>query len=314
MEKMRSKVVYLVCFAILLAMNIKPVEAQLLPAPNSFLNADTLCYSYKFNAGDTLYYETFGKDSIIIDYEPALTKMRLEQTKLWCDSVTNDGLMYLTFQLVNFIGQEKVLNKDSIIDRKTNWLGRKVSIAINSQGFRSDYKFDNISKPAIAPVGGIVPTWLIPIGKPCTQKNNTWLIDTVYGIPETSIPMTLVRNTALLRAVGKVDTLGYQCNILRATVTGSGIYEFSDANLFVKNTGVINAAHTMYFDNNTGFPIVINTQSIIKLQIFSKDGESIPGWHHLKNYTKLVKYHKATVKETPNMMNNKNKKLKKKNK
>ena len=143
---MKNKIKIIIIIFYFTLLNIDIVEAQLkhklVPEDYQFKNDSAKIY-YKFFPGDTLYYKSFSIDSIIINFESALTKIRTENYKIWCDSHIGDTLYHITIQMTNFNGTEKILNKDSIVKRQSDWLERKIMLGIDSTGERKYYNDHN---------------------------------------------------------------------------------------------------------------------------------------------------------------------------
>jgi hypothetical protein len=268
----------LVLFIVVL-LSFHSVKAQFLEGLASEVIKDTICYKYSFFAGDTLYFQSAGLDSIVINTNPALTKIRHEQVKIWCDSIISDTAFHLSYQMLSAKSLEKVLDNDSIVERVTHpWVNNIVSIVIDSTGKRIDYKFGHIKKAIVAPGSAFQPLLLVLLGESCHKENSTWLVKDSYGMPENGTPMPIIAQTSLMRAEKSLDTLGRFCKSVRFTSTGQTIYKIQTENDYINISSRKNFGGYLRFDAALDLPVNLWCSGQDVLVINNADGTETNGW------------------------------------
>jgi len=271
---MKKIVLFIVIF-----LSFYSAKAQFLEGLASKVIKDTICYKYSFFPGDTLYYKTTGLDSIVIGTQPALTKIRHEKIKVWCDSITGGKNFHISYQMISASSREKVLNNDTIVERYEHpWINKIISFVMDSSGKRLDYKFGHIKKAVVAPGGSFQPQLFLLIGESCHKENSTWLVKDTYGMPENGVPMPIIEQTSLMRAEKSLDTLGHKCKSVRFTSTGQTIYKVDNDVTFINISSRKNFAGYLRLDAVLNLPINLWCSSQDILKIKNKDDSETSGW------------------------------------
>lgn len=264
---------------IVVLLSFYSAKAQFLEGLASQVIKDTICYKYSFFAGDTLYFKSSALDSIVIDFQPALTKIRHERVKMWCDSTIGDTAYHISIQMLSATSREKVLNNDTIVERFEHpWINKIVSIVIDSTGKRLDYKFGHIKNAVIAPGTAFQPVLLMVLGESCHKENSTWLVKDTYGMPENGTPMPIIAQSSLMRAEKYLDTLGRNCKSLRFTSTAQTIYKVEADEAYANISSRKNFAGYLRLDSALNLPINLWCSSQDILTIKNKDESEKPGW------------------------------------
>lgn len=264
---------------IVIILSFYPVKAQFLEGLASQIIKDTVCYKYSFFPGDTLYFQAVALDSIVIDTDTALTKIRHEQVRIWCDSIVSDTAFHISIQMLAAKSRGKVLDNDTIVERLEHpWVNKIVSIVIDSTGRRIDYKFGHLKKAVAAPGGTFQPLLLIELGESCHKENSTWLVKDTYGMPENGVPMPIIAQSSLMRAEKSLDTLGRFCKSVRFTSTAQAIYKVENEEAFVNISSRKNFAGYLRLDANLDLPVNMWCSSQDVLTIKNKDESETRGW------------------------------------
>ncbi len=267
---------------------------------------DSVEYKYEFFKGDTLYYRTDNRDSIVINYNPALTKIRNERFKIWCDStakvllkpdsifkdkarteflelkVDTVKLMFMTMMFTELNTREKILNQDTISERKTSpWLNKKVNIVMDSTGRRYEV-YSEMNSATMSPGGPFTPEFMPRFGSGMRFENATWLEkDTIYMI-ENAIPPPISYASSLWRAQNDLDTLGHSCISLRYARTGRAAYYVDSPQQFLHVTAILNNGLQMRLDKEDFVPVHIFSTMEQKQEHHEKDSDrTTPVWHYL---------------------------------
>ncbi|OYT10570.1 MAG: hypothetical protein B6I18_08435 [Bacteroidetes bacterium 4572_112] len=279
---------------------------------------ETVEYLYRFFPGDTLYYSGYHRDSVIYNYQPALTKERNETLKIWCDSISllpspadtifspsnpqiiediyfdTTKLMHMKVELVKFDSKEKVLNSREIVERTTApWVNNVVGFLMDSTGLR--YSIYSESTDIISGTSGPFAPELFPkVGSGIRLENDTWLQkDTIYII-ENAMPAPIVYSATLMRSQNNIDTLDHKCLSFRYARTAQGTYYVDMPELFIHVTSVINCGYQMRLDQEDYIPVHFMGTSEQKLSMHKKGETDIedatPAWHFLTNDYTLSKF------------------------
>lgn len=290
---------------ILIFVAVCSATAQLLEGlPAQFIK-DTVCYKYSFVPGDTLYFQASGLDSIVIDTDPALTKIRHERLKIWCDSIISDTAYHISIQMLEGKSREKVLDNDTIVERYEHpWINKTVSIVIDSNGKRLDYKFGHIKDAIIAPGSAFQPLLLIMLGVGgCHKEGSTWLIKDTYGMPENGTPMPIIAQSSLMRAEKSLDTLGRFCKSVRFTSTGQGIYKVENETDYVNIISRKNYAGYLRLDAALNLPVNLWCSSQDVLTIKNRNEFESRGWIYTQIEFTLEKMILSPLRNSPEINN-----------
>jgi len=185
---------------------------------------DSSRYVYVFMKGDTLLYESISRDSILIDKQPPLLRDRRERFLLSCDSVAQDGKMYLSQRLIDITSSE-YSGISQIIDRTTHeWKNKKISFIMDSTGKRYGFSAEDSVKAILSPGSAFQPLLLQYLGKGHHLINSGWIAEDTVDAPEFGIPAPMIRYLASMRARPLFDTLDFSCSQFESTISAQGTY------------------------------------------------------------------------------------------
>ncbi|MEI6088938.1 MAG: hypothetical protein WCR42_00645 [bacterium] len=289
---------------IVILLSFNSVKAQFLEGLASVVIKDTVCYKYSFFPGDTLYFQSAGLDSIVIDTQPALTKIRHERVKMWCDSTVGDTAFHISYQMLSATSREKILTNDTIVERYEHpWINKIVSIVIDSTGKRLDYKFGHIKRAVVAPGGTFQPILLLLLGESCHKENSTWLVKDTYGTPENGAPMPIIAQSSLMRAEKSLDTLGRLCKSVRFNTTGQTIYKAENDEAYVNVSSRKNYAGYLRLDSVLDLPVNLWCSGQDILTIKNKDESETRGWVYSQVEFTLEKMILSPLRNKPDINN-----------
>ena len=253
---------------------------------------DSLHVYYTFTQGDTLEYVVHSVDSIIIDYDEPLLKLRYERIVLVCDSVGINNHYYLTYLLKDFMGKESKGETKNVERKESKWVGKKVCLEIDSMGNRYNSFVLDTNEIAIAPGGNFQPGLFFPFGYANKRNQETWLMNNKYFMTENGYPDAELKETSLFRMMGKVDTLGYNTIRLDYVRTGkSDVLHKSKNNNYITEW-VINSHGEMYFSPIIKKPIHFFVTIEQKLKFRTSNGETKIGSQNTNSYFNLLYYNR----------------------
>lgn len=222
-----------IVFTVLVMHSMLAFSQQEFPKP---VISDSVSFTYSLVKGDTLLYEVVSRDSIITGMRsPIIVKDRKEALLITCDSVTSNGIMYISQRMIDFSSKETDgLSKPSTRSFSP-WKNIKVWFAMDSTGKRYDFGGEDSLVSAVSPGGPFAPFLFIPLGNGKHLVNSGWLLDDTCDVPENAIPVPIIKHISSMRARANIDTLGQLCNRLENTVTAQGGF-FTSTPAPVKST------------------------------------------------------------------------------
>lgn len=248
------------------------------------LGKDTTCFRYVFQAGDTLTYDMQAFDSVAIDKSvgESFRKQRAERIRVICDSVSSDGIMYLSRQIMTAREENYRLAFPFDTTRRTGhpWTSRVHHVGIDSMGHRRYVSMHDESRGGVSP-GGLFHPQLFPIiDTSCGRQNQTWLsIDSVLLVENASPSPVLVQQN-YWRVVGAIDTLGRKVKRIQFTQSGTGAYEVASKVLDGRVTSVLASFGVCTFDQMFNVMLHQYVTSEIKFTMVVS-GKEIPGKHYV---------------------------------
>lgn len=259
------------------------------------IKSDTVCYKIKFNTGDTLIYNVISFDSVVINYGDPLIKQRIEQIRYICDSIQN-GKYFLNSTLIGYKCIERNKDTDNVERNESPWMGRKVWFSLDSVGNRYSLGYDDSTKAALCPGGAFQPQLFFPFGgESCRPVDKTWIVESLDELVENGLPLPLVRQSSLLRAVASVDTLNEHCNRFNYIKTAQGSYKLLTAEDTMRVTNIITGYGVLDISTDKNIPVHYYATEEQKLSISIGSKEPMPGWHYIASFYTLVDYKHAVI-------------------
>lgn len=270
---MRAIVVALIVllFAVL-ALSI-PATAQVQISPNyqpAPLGKDTLCFAYVFETGDTLVYDVDARDSIWVEGQGYILKLRRSRVTVICDS-TSRGTYWLRQILTSSV--ERQNSTDTTSERQTHpWVGRTMQMVMDSLGKRT---YAAISSPDVIgmhPGGPFSPILFPSMGESCGRQNQSWMTEDTLVLVENGVPPPVAISTSLWRVLDKVDTLGRKFRQLQYSSSARGSHKIEESGMSMFTSAVINGYGKLSFDDALGVPYHVFATAENKLDIELKNG------------------------------------------
>lgn len=235
--------------------------------------SDSVSYRYSLVKGDTLLYEVISRDSIITGMRsPVIVKNRREVLLIACDSVTPNGIMYISQRMIDFSSKESDGISKPSIRSFSPWKNIKIWFSMDSTGKRYDFGGEDSLVSAVSPGGPFAPFLFIPLGNGNHLVNSGWLLDDTCDVPENAIPVPIIKHISSMRARPNIDTLGQLCNRLENTITAQGGF-FSSTPAPIKSTiqsnAIIAAFGIMDISTTLHIPIHYFGTSELKLNVKS---------------------------------------------
>lgn len=257
---------------------------------DDLLPKDTLYFKYNFKLKDTLIYKVFSFDSISIDYDFPLMRIREEIWQIVCDSISFDGNFFLSLKLLSYKAVESYKEtKDNKVETH-DWVGRSSWILIDSLGYRLAYGSDDSLKFGMAPGGAFQPNLILTIGVHCKEINETWSVRSLDDLVENGVPVPLLRQSSLFRLKGIIDTLDENCIRFEFIKTGQGSVRTIVENQQLRVTNVINGFGVLDLSANRGIPIHLFSTIEQKLTIHLTEEDKQPGYHFINTNFTLIDY------------------------
>lgn len=273
---------------------IASVFAQEAPIDTLSVKPDTVCYKLKFSPGDTLVYNVVSFDSIIVNYGDPLIKQRFETIRFICDS-TQNGKFFLSSSLIKFKGLERNKDTDNVERSESPWLGRKVWFSIDSTGNRYSLGYDDSTKAALCPGGAFQPHLFFPFQQSCKQVDKTWIVESLDELVENGLPLPLVRQSSLFRAVPSIDTLNEHCNRFNYIKTAQGSYKVLTIEDTMRITNIITGYGVLDISADKNIPVHYYATVEQKITITIGSKEPMPGWHYIASFYTLLDYKHAII-------------------
>ena len=254
---------------------------------------DTLCYKIHFDKGDTLIYNVFSYDSISINYDSPLKRIRLEKYRVVCEDIDKENRFHLCITLVDFKAKEslKEIKNHEVFD--SPWLNRKVYIIIDSLGDRYYSKKNDTSDFAMSPGGAFQPIFFLPFLRGCKEVNSTWLVQSTDTLVENGCPIPYMKQVSLFKLHPVTDTLGWKCAKLEYVKSGQGVVLTSKAGVDMNISSVINSYGEYYISLDRHIPIYLYATVEQKLTIYLPNNKQQFGTHHISAHFTLERIAKA---------------------
>lgn len=284
---MKRFALFIIC---LIIFTISSTFGQITNVDDDYLSKDTLCFKYNFKLKDTLIYKVFSFDSISIDYDSPLMRVREEIWQIVCDSLSFDYNFFLSMKLLSYKAVESYKEtRDNKVETH-NWVGRSSWILIDSLGYRLNYGSDDSLKFDMSPGGAFQPNLIITLGAHCKEINETWSVRSLDDLVENGVPVPLLRQSSLFRLKGTIDTLGEKCTRLEFIKTGQGSVRTIIDNNQMRVTNVINGFGVFDLSSSRGIPIHLFSTIEQKLTIHLSEEDKQPGYHYINTNFTLIDY------------------------
>lgn len=269
------------------------VKESMTKLPDVPFKMDTIQVRYSFIPRDTLVYSVLAFDSISLGAQPLLRKTRLEELRVICDSVGENGHYYLTltYPIMNafiFSGDEPGVQTD-----ENPWIGRRINIEIDSLGKKYSYYYDNPKKFALNSGGAFQQTLFPNLNESIKAIEESWLFNSVEEVPENGAPPPLVKYSSLFRMKGRLDTLGYKCNVYEFIKAGQGSLVLKNMN----SMSYYNSWNRVIIGTELQVPIFMQNTMEQKIVIKAGKGNEERGKHFIHLTYKLIDVKKAKAIE-----------------
>lgn len=250
---------------------------------------DTICFKYHFLPKDTLIYKLEALDSIsTLESEPFF-RQRTEYIMVIIDSIDNFSNYYLKYETIEYRSKEWVLNGDTIQRSKSNHIGRKSLIIIDSLGNRLASKNLNHDAALTNPGGLFQPILFFPLVETCKKQMQTWLIRTSDTLVENAFPPAILNSTSLMK-ISKIEKNETDTTILITFVrTGKGFYAIANNELDVELTSVTNSYGELTLSLTRDLPIKYNMSQELKVKLKVNDEPEKPTWQNTIITYELIK-------------------------
>lgn len=274
--------IFLIFFVIYINSTFCDEDLLLIRKPN------TICYKLKFEQYDTLIYLIESNDSIIINYEAPLTKIRKEKLEIVCDSVSPIGSFILKLKLIDFHSFESKGNEKNKERKTTPWLNRVSIIEIDSLGNRIANTIEDTTTAGLCPGGAFQPYLLFPFYESCKNIGESWIVEATDVLVENGIPVPVLKYSSFFRAKGIIDTLGEKCNRFEYIKTGQGSYELVMSGDTFLVTNVVNGYGKYDISNINLVPLHYFATIEQKLTLNLPNGSKMPGLHFISSDFTLI--------------------------
>lgn len=250
---------------------VAQAQMQHIPTPGyemQPLGPDTLCFSYRFAARDTVFYDIVANDSIWVQGEPRQVRERNERVMLICDSVKPGPTYYLRQILQRAASVTEVEGERTPIKRATSpWIGRTAYLVVDSSGRRLRAWPDDPRRAAITPGGPFQPVLLLDLGGSCGRQNQSWIMTDTVLVTENGVPEPAFRYETLVRVLDKADTLGRHFVQLQYARTGMAGTELTADKATVSMMGTVNGFGKLTLDTSLRLPFHLFATAEVKLTI-----------------------------------------------
>jgi len=244
------------------------------------LGKDTLCFRYRFVAGDTLVYYSEAHDSIMMKGAPILLKNRRQSITITCDSVTADEHYNLTIVLTSSEERQREGSNDAVARRTTSpWIGRKAHIVIDSLGNRIGMSVDDEKRAALTPGGAFQPLILPVLNESCGRQNQSWIAQDTILLVENGVPEPVYGFMTLWRVIDALDTLDRHFRQIQYSQSGIGSATLASGDVNVRLEGVVAAYGKLTLDSALLVPYHLFATSENKLKIMTVGASEQEGRH-----------------------------------
>ena len=265
-----------------------------IPRPKPII--DTLSFKYNFCINDTLIYVVMSKDSITIDYDQPLLRIRYEKIMLTCDSITKDGNFIIKQQLIDFKSRESYLTEKNVERNTTPWLNIPVYIEIDTMGIRYRQQNKDSLLLAMCPGSAFQPFILLQLNyKDSVNTKYTgqsWMVVDSGYIYENGNPPPVYRYTLYYRLIGITDTLDFR-KLLKMTfsMTSHSAHKINTPDIQMLTTSINNAGGEIFWDTLHWIPRYYTHTIEQRLTITERnENKERPGFHYIYSTFILDKF------------------------
>lgn len=250
---------------------------------------DTLCMSYKFMPGDTLYYKVDASDSIVVNYGVPILRIRKEFHRIVIDSVNSFNRYHLSHTMLGYKSKENQGTISGDIKEGSDWKDVTVRYEIDQSGKRYSYGIDDSTSAILHPAGAFNPPLLFDIGVYCELSGHNWIVQNTIELPENGVPFPLLKYTHLFRFTDKKDTLGYPITRLEYTRAGIGSYNLDLLKGQTNTASTINGFGLLDVAQDTKIPVHHYTTTQQKITVTTPSGRKEKIQHFTEIYYTLDK-------------------------
>ncbi len=278
---------------------------------------DTLSFRYKFVQGDSLFYSVFSRDSIIINYDLPLLRLREEQILITCDSINKSGNYCLTQKTTYYRAVESYKENQNVETTETDWLNVPVYIEIDSLGRRIHVSNADTLTARLSPGGVFKPILFITLldaNDNYKADSSTWMNENRDTLAENAMPMPIFKNNTLFRMLGKHDTVEHSTIKFSFARVGQAAYELLTDDISLKTSAVINSGGELFLDTTLWVPLFFTHAMEQKLTFHYPNSKTQPGWHFITSdfiLTRAVRPDKPVAANPPGNQSKSSKKNKK---
>jgi len=244
------------------------------------IGPDSVCFAYRFRAGDTLLYRIEAQDSIVLRDRPPLVRHRYETLQMVCDSVDPAGRFWLRLTPIEFLARERQDTLEALRPHSP-CLQRTVLLCVDSLGRRHFARAP--ADTLVCPSGAFQLPLMAPLEPECKRIYESWLVQDTVELVENASPAPVLVRTVLARAFPEQDTLGYRCRVLQLVATGSAFY--SDG-ARLGSQAIVNSFARLHIAEE-GFPVAGFITHELKLQLWL-GREPLSGVHYCNVFYRLA--------------------------
>lgn len=250
------------------------------------LGKDTLCFSYRWVAGDTAYFAVETNDSITLEGQPVLIKHREERIRIVCDSVTPQRQYVVTMSLTS-VKEWQSTGTDSALRTTSPWIGRGITITMDSVGKRYGVRYSDI-RPAVSPGGPFAPSLLPNLASSCGRQNESWEHNDTAILVENAIPYPVLLHSTLWRVLDQLDTMGQHLRQIQYTMSGRGRVDVQGDGMSMIMSTITNGYGKLTFDSVVRLPFHSFTTMEHKITLELKNGVTREGKHLSARHVRLI--------------------------
>ncbi|GEM_PF-301869 len=250
------------------------------------LGKDTLCYSYRWVAGDTAFFAVETNDSISLEGQPVLIKHREEVVRIVCDSVTSQNHYVVTMSITS-MKEWQSTGTDSAIRTTSPWIGRAITITMDSVGKRYGVRYSD-SRPAVSPGGPFAPSLLPILASTCGRQNESWEHNDTTVLVENAIPYPVLLHSTLWRVLDRLDTMGQHLRQIQYTMSGRGRVDIQGDGMSMIMSTITNGYGKLTFDSVVRLPFHSFTTMEHKISLELANGVTREGKHLSARHVRLT--------------------------
>lgn len=254
------------------------------------VQADTVCFKYKFQQGDLLIYRVESRDSIVFDDDIPLVRDRWERFIVKCDSVDKFGRFHLNLYFTDYSAVESKGEIKDVMRKSSPWVNRKFYLVIDSVSNRIRSASEDVTNAAVSPGGPYQPYLFFPFKQSCKVVNESWLVSSIDTLVENSFPPAIVEHSNLMRAEDKIDTLGYSCIKFRFIRTGEATYQMKSEQQSLQTNAIINSGGRLFISSKFFVPVHFFQTIEQKLRVYFDEDNYRVGKHFTNTYFTLEEF------------------------